>query len=497
MKRSLLYILLLCVTPSFAWDWWPLPMAEPDDGKDTIAYEMSLGATAGYGTYSPYWLQSGQYGTISSAPFSGYIKGAIVKPATRPHRWFDYDGAVALRATVHSPMPNYEVLPKTGVFPVYQQQQFTSMVERCYAHARLYIIDIAAGVMPITDDMYAPLSTGSLLFSDNAPAIPAISIGISRWTAVPGLYGYLEIKGGLLHAWLTDNAYTRGSMLHYKHLGVQAGGKLPVNISYEFHHAAQWGGYSPTGTDLGNDIKSLKNVFFAKAGGNSYNELYNAQGNHVGSQQLAITAKGTGWQCKVYWQNFLEDNFAMLGQGQNLPDGRWGITAEQHIWQYINTLTIEYICTADQSGPMHDQDGIIYAGNDSYYRNGIYKQGWNYYLRSLGTPLITAPLYNSKGETQTLNSRVRAFHFGAGGDIQGFKYSVLLTHVRNYGNYSDGDWYSQKSHNTALCIEVNKRVEKAWGLLFGIRLAADIGTQWGNQAGAMLTISKQGIIKDY
>ena len=46
-------------------------------------------------------------------------------------------------------------------------------------------------------------------------------------------------------------------------------------------------------------------------------------------------------------------------------------------------------------------------------------------------------------------------------------------------------------------MEVNRRIEKAWRLEFGIALSTDIWTQYGNQFGAMLTIRKQGIIAQW
>ena len=53
------------------------------------------------------------------------------------------------------------------------------------------------------------------------------------------------------------------------------------------------------------------------------------------------------------------------------------------------------------------------------------------------------------------------------------------------------------STNTATLLEVTKHVEKAWELDFGISLAGDFGSQFGNQFGAMLTIRKQGIIAQW
>jgi len=497
MRRMALYILLCCCPIVWAWDWWPLPMAEPDTCRDSLLYTAGLSATAGSGKYSAFWMQSGEQGYAAMSPYSGSIRATVIKPATRPNRWYDYDGAVDIQGTAYSSLPIDGALLPEGAFPICQGRQGALYIRRLCAHVRLYIVDISAGVLPMTDGMETPLSSGSLLLSRNAPSMPGIRIGFEKWTPFPGLYGYMEIKGGIAHAWLTDNIGITQSKLHYKWAGVRLGGKLPVNLSYEFHHAAQWGGYSTSGEDYGNSWDAYWRVFLVQKGGYSYNETNNALGNHLGSQQIALTAKGNLWYVTAYWQNIVEDNFNFIGKGQNIPDGRWGITAEQQVWPYIHTLTLEYICTTDQSGPMHDQDGIIYAGCDNYYSNAIYQQGWNYYLHSLGTPLITSPLYNANAYSQTLNNRVQAWHVGIGGDIYGYRYRILGTFVRNYGCYLMDDWYDVKSHNTALMLEVNKHVKQAWDLDFGVRLAADFGSQWGNQVSAMISISKQGLIKQW
>ena len=46
-------------------------------------------------------------------------------------------------------------------------------------------------------------------------------------------------------------------------------------------------------------------------------------------------------------------------------------------------------------------------------------------------------------------------------------------------------------------LEVSKYIEKAWGLEFSVALAGDIGTQYGNQFGAMLTVRKRGLITQW
>ena len=91
------------------------------------------------------------------------------------------------------------------------------------------------------------------------------------------------------------------------------------------------------------------------------------------------------------------------------------------------------------------------------------------------------------------NNRVRVYFAGAAGDIYGFNYRIRIAYSRNWGTYNNPNY----STNTACMLEVKKHVEKAWGLDFGLRIAADMGSLYGNRMGAMITISKQGIIHSY
>lgn len=468
-------LLLCCSLSAYAWEWWPLPMSQPDTCRDEFLYEGGISVVSSSGEVAPTGLHFNRYGEISSMPHSGIIWLGVIKPATRPNRWFDYDGAAVLSGRVAGTQRSADThrIEATGFF------------HALYAHVRLYIIDITAGIKPV---FYGPgdeaLSSGGLLFSTNTHPIPRISIGIDRWTAFPGLFGYVEVKGGITHGWMGDkNEYVSKTLLHHKYIGGRVGGKLPVNISYEFHHAAQWGGYSATLGDLGNDLRAMKHVFFAQGGGNSRNEQLNAQGNHLVSQTLCLTGKGEGWHVDLYWQDIQEDGrFRFLGTGQNAKDGLWGICVEQAHWPFISGMTFEVLQTTDQSGPWHDRDGMVFGGNDTYYWNSIYLQGWTYFDRTIGSPLLTPH-----------NSRVWAYHAGVKGDIYGFRYRITGTYADYYGRYNN---YNH-TQNTAVMIEVKKTVEKAWGLEFGIALTGDFGSRYGNSFGGMITVRKQGIIKQW
>lgn len=472
MKTKHLIILvswLLVGTHLYGADWWPVAMHTPDTAGDTISYAAEVSAVVSSGAV-PLWIQVLEDGNISAAPYSGNITAAVYKRATRPCRWYDYDFGIAL----------------TGRFDT---QRTTGYFRSLYAHTRLYIVDITAGIKPLVVGSQNPqLTTGGLLFSGNAYPIPRISIGIDQYIPFPGLYGYLEVKGGLTHGWFVDNScldttiHTTNALLHYKFAGVRLGGSLPINIGYELHHVGQWGGTSPYHGKFPISWDTFKHIVLAQGGGNNLSDQLNAEGNHIGVQELSLVAKWTHWNITTYWQTIFEDKSANFIGRSNLADGLWGIALRQNEWPFINAITLEYLNTTRQDGPWHDRDGQVYGGRSNYYNNSSYKQGWTHFGRTIGNAMMSPD-----------NNRVRVYFAGIAGDIYGFNYRVKISHARNWGTYNQPKY----STNTACMLEVKKHVEKAWGLDFGVRMAADMGTQYGNRFGAMITISKQGIIHSY
>ena len=478
---------MLCMSlNSYSWSWWPIAIHPASDARDTLLYGVSLRGVSSYGRTAPFWLQTNQNGDIAPAPHSGNLAVELVKPATAPHRWFDYDFGVALTGRIQSQSNN--IIP--------QMNRIGSFYSNlAYAHARLYVVDITAGILPQYQDLSdCTISSGGLLFSNNAHPMPTISIGIDKWTAFPGVYGYLEVRGGISNMWMIDNVYVNNAMVHYKWIGGKIGGKLPVNLSYEFHHVAQWGGFSPIYGNLGNNWSAFMNAFLVQSGGSMANDQHNAQGNHIGSQILTLEVKGNEWNASAYWQNLSEDGpIRFIGFGMNNRDGLWGVNFSQNRWPFINGLTYEFVHTTDQSGPFHDRDGLIFGGNDNYYNNGVYVNGWNYWYQTIGSPFITSPRYNTSGEIRTTNNRIRVHHIGLKGDIYGYKYRAICSYVDNYGTYNTPSY----SNNTAILLECSKHFDKAWGMDISLSIAADFGCQFGNQLGAMITIKKQGIITEW
>ncbi|MGI6471132.1 MAG: capsule assembly Wzi family protein [Paludibacteraceae bacterium] len=466
----------LVALPTFAWKPWPLPMDSADLRRDTLLYGGEMQTVAASGTYAPFWFTSDRFGSVSEQPFSGNLSLYFGKELTRPNRWFDYSFGIE------------------GVGRV-DTKKVSAFLQRFYGHVRLYIVDITLGIKPQQyGNQDEELSSGGLLFSMNSRPMPRITIGIDQYTPFPLTYGYLEVKGGLTHGWFIDNVYVKHSYLHHKFVAGRLGGKLPVNISYEFHHAAQWGGKSPVHGDLGNSFRNFWNVFWARSGGSTINEQINAYGNHIGSQNLGIDVKWKNWKVSAYWQSIFEDGpVNIMWKAMNISDGLWGVSVKQTRWPFISSLCYEFINTTDQSGSFHDKDGLVFGGDDNYFNNSVYRNGWNSFYRTIGTPFITSPIYNADGSIATLNNRTMAHHIGLKGNIYGYRYRTLVTYAENYGLYNDGD--ALKSTNTAILLEVKKQFPKAWNLDFSLAFGADIGSQFGNSYSVMFSVTKRGIIK--
>ncbi len=475
----------MCTVASYAqqWKWWPLVINETIPCADTILYRAYISALGSSGIEAPFLLRANHNGNIAQTPYSSNLSVGLIKSATCPTRWWDYDFGIELTGRLESePIINGKRTSSTTL---------TGYFEQLYAHVRLYVLDLTAGIQPLVyGSQSSRLSMGGLLFSGNAHPIPRLTIGIDNYIAFPGAFGYLEIKGGLTYGWLDDNnAFVDDIQLHHKFIGVRAGGKLPVKLSYEIHHAAQWGGYKKPlsvgeiKVDYGNSFSDFWNVFLFRSGGVSVSDQQNAQGNHIGFQELALAYDRNDWHVKVYWQSIFEDmSAAFMGFGMNVADGLWGVNIKQSKWPFINEFNYEFLNTTSQSGPLHDKDGLVFAGRDSYYHNSAYPEGWTYFGSIIGNPYL-----------QVDNSRVRAHFVGVGGDIYGYKYRIIGSHVNNYGTYQ----HPRASTSTAFLLEVAHSIEKAWGMEFTLALSCDLGTQYGNSFGCYLRISKTGVLTKY
>lgn len=436
-----------------------------------IQYDIEFLGVAGEGNRSPFWLQNNRFGTISEKPVSGQMQLSVIKRINENNKIFDFGAGV-------------EMLARTG-------KNFTELYpHQYYLEGKLWMLDMVIGAK---EQYFGPsdpaLSSGGLLISSNSRPIPKITAGIFEYTTVPFTGGFAEIKGLISHGWFDDNTFGKGILLHHKHFQLQLGGKSPFTASWGLDHVAQWGGDVPGNGQVKINFDNYKRIFLGKSGGAdaSVSDQINVLGNHIISQNITFDLKLSGWKSRLYWQNMNEDGpIRIPWLSRNWRDGLWGVFVRNESFKIIKGFTYEYMCTLDQSGPWHDKDGIVFGGGDSYFTNVM---DWAYYGRTIGTPLILSPKYNSNGSERIVFNDLKAHHLGVDGEIAGYSYRLLATFSRYYPMltepYKDQQFWM---------LEINKKIEKLNNFEISLSLAHDEGMMTGYQTGCILSVRKSGFL---
>jgi len=449
--------------------------------NDTIKYDVGFTGVTSTGKYAPFWLQSDQYGKISGSPNSANVQVGINKDFGNKTKLFDY-------------------CFKANLLLQTDKDKTTAVFHEYYVHARFSVLDFIVGAREeVLGSQDSTLSCGGFLFSKNARPMPKITFGMEHFTAVPFTYGLLEVKGAISHGWFTDNIYTTNLFLHHKYLYGRIGGKLPVHLQYGVDHVAQWGGSVPGVGQQPADFAAFKDIFLGHAGGTDAvrTDQINALGNHIISQNLKLDVDVADFKVSGYWQNLAEDGpVKLMWYAMNKADGLWGVTVRNAKFPFIKGILYEYLNTTDQSGPYHDKDGLVYGGDDNYFNNGIYQNGWTYYSRTIGTPFISSPLYNSNGVVSIQNNRVIVHHIGIEGDVLGYAYKFLTSVSNNYGTYS-APLATDLRKNTSVLLEVKKQFQGLSKIELGCSVGADFGKLYGNSVGCLFSIRKIGNLFHY
>ncbi|MEI8084754.1 MAG: hypothetical protein WCG93_00930 [Paludibacter sp.] len=443
--------------------------------NDTIKYDLSALGVVSSGAYSPFWINSKQYGKISDQPFGTDVMVGMNKDFSSKKSLFDYGfKADALLQTDNNQSKVY--------------------FHELYAKARLSVFDLVVGAREEhLGNQDSTLSCGGFLFSQNSRPMPKISIGIEHFTAVPFTNGFLEIKGALTHGWFTDNNNAQNVFLHHKYGFFRLGGRHLFHFQYGLDHVAQWGGYIPGLGQQPTSFHDFKTIFLGGSGGSDalVTDQINALGNHILSQSMKFELKVSEFAMNLFWQNISEDGpIKIMWNSMNRYDGLVGFSIRNKNFPIVKGILYEFLNTQNQSGPFHDQDGIVYGGTDSYFANGVYTQGWSYFSRTIGTPFIFNK-YNDK-YIQT-NNRVQVHHFGIEGELSGYQYKAMSSFSKNYGTYSE----PINIENTSVMLEVKKHFQKLSNIELGFTVGADFGKLYGNTVGVLFSIRKTGDLFHY
>ena len=508
MKRTVLIGILLGSLGTTGWGQRLTSLT------DSLHYRVEVQTTLSDGDHTPLWLNANRHGLSSLRTANGYVRGALSRSMESDllRRWgVDYAVDVAV---------------PTG---------FTShfVVQQAYVEGRWLRGRLTLGSKEYPMELKnQKLSSGAQTLGINARPIPQLRLALPDYWTVPGLRGWLAVKGHLAYGMPTDGRWQKNftqRQSHYVEHGLyhSKAGYLrigPRNITLELglEMACQFGGTTHQGGPSGGTIKNGRgfpaflNALTSGGADATDSHWSNNAGNHLGSWVARLNMDYAAWNLGLYADRYFEDHSAMLfvdydgyGSGDewdkkkqsrfflyDLKDMMLGAELRLKRLPWLNNIVLEYLYTKYQSGPInHDHTQNIsdhIGGGDNYYNHNL-QPGWQHWGMVMGNPLYRSPLYNTDGMVQVKNNRFVAWHLGVGGQpLAQLHYRVLATWQRGYGTYDE--MFPDPCEDVSLLAEATYTLPRGgWQLKAAFGL--DSGRIYGDNVGLQLTVVKTGILK--
>ena len=485
---------------------------------DSIHYKVDIQASLSDGEYEPLWLNANKYGLSSLDKANGYIRGKLQRPLTSINgsEWavgYALDAALAAGFTS------------------------TLVVQQAYAEVGWKKGRLTVGSREYPMELKnQQLSSGSQALGINARPVPQVRLELPDFWSVPGLKGWLGLKGHLSYGFLTDNRWQKSftneqhthalnTLYHSKALYFRIGkddGRHPLSAEVGLEMASLFGGKSYL--HVGNSDHYVPNESGFRAywhalipsGGETIEpDTYkNFSGDVVGAWVMRVNYDRDDWRFSLYADHYFEDESAMFfldyngyGSGDewderedwrmflyDLKDIMLGAELQLKRGWWVKNVVLEYLHTKYQSGPIyHDHSpNMSYhlGGRDNYYNHYV-EPGWQHWGQVMGNPLYRSPLYNDDQEIYIQNNRFIAWHLGVSGQVlPQLSYRLLSSVMTGYGTYDRP--YLNRKHSFSLMGEVNYSLKDNWTITGA--LGIDRGTIYGSNAGIQVTLSKSGIL---
>ena len=492
---------------------WCLVMPlRANDEVSKISYELQSNITTSTGKYAPFWLVSNRHGLASLETNSAHLGVGLYR---------DFDKKSGLTWAYGAEI----VWAYNYAAPFYLQQLYADVKYNCW---ELSIGSKERG----SEGKHPTLSGGGLTFAPNARPIPQVRLGINEYATVPWLFNdWVQVKGHISYGKHTENDflrahvanapagtwYTTDILFHEKtaflKIGNEEKGPLSVEIGLEMY--SQFGGKfmitrdgmsDSLRYDIPHSYKEYLMALIPRGGGSDApaSDQQNINGNVLGSWHLIANYQLSDWRVKLYYEHFYEDHSGLLGihkitNGQVVSyfpwyDGLYGFEIDVPSNRYVSTVVYEYITSRMQSGPIVNYWKDPLVGKDSYYNNSIY-QAWQHWGMAICNPHHLSPIYVEPATLKMPYTRIRSHHVGLeGAPTAEVGYRFIGSWTKHWGSYDDP--LPEPQGQLSLMAEISYAPSQHKGWQFMGTLALDRSQLIGNNTGAMLTIRKQGFVKE-
>lgn len=416
-----------------------------------VKYQLESGMYISTSNQTPFWLRSNQYGIVPvESPFLT-VRGATHK---------EYDSTINQQNQPKKFSYGYGI---NTIVNVGKSSQI--LLPEAYIKLRYGAFEFYGGrrreIFGLVD---SSLTSGSYIWSGNALPIPKVQISIPNYTSIIG-HGVLSIKAGYAHGWFGHQGDVKNYFLHQKWLYGRIGKpNWKMKFYGGFNHQVQWGGIpikpyieAQTGTlisqfpsDFGTYLKVVSGVSLIKnnrgTDNTPLNDAWNRAGNHLGSLDLASEINFRKIDLFLYRQSIYEDG--SLFYLNNITDGLFGFSIKRkNIQKGLTKICFEYLNTTNQGGATGSGNTVPQLrGQDNYFNNSLYINGWAYNQNNIGTPLLSSLSqtnnalisqynYGDVPQTYIVNNRVNGLHISFHGKVSKMNFSTKLMWTNNLGLY--------------------------------------------------------------
>src|SRR5690606_22632502 len=289
-----------------------------------------------------------------------------------------------------------------------------------------------------------------------ALGVPMLDLRIPEYYRLPWWGGLFSFKGNFANGYMGKMPIDTGlytnhtpdplpTLLHQKSLYGRLGKPhWRLNLYGGINHQVQWGSENEV---YGNNYtlnasQTLWYVLWGKPYGTE-SIPKSKLGNHGGSVDLGFSYDWDNIQLMAYRQNFYD--VGAISKLANIADGLNGVTLtnkqynkSKRNWDW-QKLLFEFFYSKNQAG--YPWSTPTKSGDEDYYNNYYYTEGWSYKRQGIGTPLIVPAHTAKEGQAHDpidyfISNRVVAGHLGARGRIYQWNVSGKLTYAKHYGTFS-------------------------------------------------------------
>lgn len=473
------------------WGFCLLGACKGQSVQNLFDYKLEAGGCYTSGCFIPYYMVSNRHGIISPESGVGFLRAGA---------GYSRETSSGFRLGMGLDLVGYTA----ETSPYYDAVR----LHQLYADISYKKVGMSVGMREESSMLVnGELSSGNMVWSENARPVPRMKIGTTDYVSVPGTGGWINFYFDFSYGWQGDGGYNRevgdflelvntdrrnyhiteNVVLHRKNLFFRTKQDEKLVMTVGIEHASQFGG-TVNGRENAVNLKDYAKVFLASTG-NAGNEY-----SHLASIDVRADVNFRQGVLGAYTQLFMDEISRHGGFRQNGTDGLWGLEWRTGKSGFLSDVIVEYLKTTNQGGPVYANEEYKYDGKEYHYYACTYYDdqhygAWSNFGMALGSPMLKSPIYNENRLPMFAETLVRALHIGMKGQLaEKLDYRFMFSYRKTWGT----TLYLSPSpkENTSAMLECCYHADKGW--TFVPSVAFDSGKLYGDNFGLALSVRKVG-----